>query len=84
MIGDVKAKFTTLAFAMAFHPDSPAVSFDQVSGDGESDAAASGYAGAGAIGAVEAVKHMRQVLGRNADAGIPHADLNYPPLISVR
>src|SRR3972149_2808266 len=52
--------------------DRAAVGLDQFSGDGQPDAAA--RARLGARTTVEALEHVREVLGRDAGAGVEHVE----------
>ena len=53
-----------------------AVRLDQVMGDGQADAAAARGPRTRFVNAVEAVEHVRQMLGRNTDARVGHGDLD--------
>src|SRR5258708_37218118 len=56
----------------AFGADGAAVGEHDVFGDGETEAGAAGFAGAGLVDAVEALEEAGQVLGGNAGAEILH------------
>src|SRR6266545_4596608 len=62
------------AFAVAGGGEVTVVGSGEGAGDGQSDAAAACGAAAGRVGAVEAVEHLRQVLGGDAVAGVGDGD----------
>ena len=48
--------------------------FGEAADDGEAEAGAAGGAVAGGVGSIEAIEHVRQVLGGNAAAGVGDVD----------
>jgi hypothetical protein len=72
-VGAMLIDLETLDKDLRIDPDAPAVGFDQVLGNGQPNATAARDARPRAIRPVEAVEHVRQVLGGDADAGILHA-----------
>src|SRR5450432_2552867 len=54
----------------AFDPDAATVGFDQVFGDGQAQAGAARFAGAGGIDAIETFEDTRLIGLRNADARV--------------
>ena len=63
----------------ALGADGAAVSQHDVFGDGQSQAGAAGFAGAGLVYAVEALEQARQVLGGNARTEILNIELDASP-----
>ena len=61
---------------LASHADIAAMQLDQFLHQREADAAALEGAPAGAFDAAEALEQMRQLFGRDARAGVMHADLS--------
>jgi hypothetical protein len=60
----------------AFGADGAAVGEHDVFGDGEAEAGASGFAGAGFIDAIEAFEQARQMFGGDAGAEILHKEFD--------
>ncbi len=60
----------------AFGADGAAVGEHDVFGDGEAEAGASGFAGAGFVDAIEALEEARKVLGGDAGAEILHEEFH--------
>ena len=71
--GEGEGKFGAVAY-LAFDPESAAVGFDDVLGDGEAEAGAAGFAGAGGVHAIEAFEDAFLIRQRNADAGVGDGD----------
>ena len=58
----------------AFDPEAAAVGFYDVFGDGEAEAGAADFAGAGCVHAIEALEDALLIGERDADAGIGDGD----------
>ena len=72
-VGEAEAEGSA-APGLAFHPDMAALLFDQLFGDGQAEAgAAVGFFTVG-IGLLETLEDVRQLIGRNADAGVAHRE----------
>src|SRR4029077_10625082 len=69
--GNGKMEFRTLAH-FALDPDTPAVNFDKVFGNGEPQSGAADFAGTRHIHPIEAREDAGLVRSRDADAGIRH------------
>ena len=68
----------TRTFAkFAFHPDAPALRFDQVFGDGQTESRAAGLARSRSIDAVKSLKNARLICPRNADASVGHREYHF-------
>jgi hypothetical protein len=74
-------KGAAFSSTLAVHPNSPSMRLNQVFGDGKADTAPAPSAGAGFVHPVEAGKQVGEVLGRNADAGIAHGNLDFSVVV---
>ena len=73
---EARGEMEGAAFAeLAFHPDAPVHGFHQPAGDRQSQARAAEAARGRAIGLGERIKDELQLVGRNADAGIGHREM---------
>lgn len=77
MGGQRKPKTATPSrHTFTFHADLPPLGLDQPFGNGQAQTGTALFAGAGLIGPPEAVKHVGQVGGGDAGAGIGDGDAN--------
>lgn len=68
----------TRAFAkFAFHPDAPALGFDQVFSDSETESCTARLARSRRIDAVKSLKNPRLICPRNADASVGHREYHF-------
>ena len=77
-LGKVKRKVLPRVSSLSARMEPPWAQHD-VLGDGEAEAGASGFAGAGFVDAIEAFEEARQVLGGNAGAEIAHVEFDAAP-----
>ena len=68
----------TRTFAkFAFHPDAPALRFDQMFGDSQTESRPARLARSRRIDAVKSLKNARLIRSRNADARVGHSEYHF-------
>ena len=61
----------------AFHPDAPALCFDQVFGDGQAESGTARFARSRRIDAVKSLKNARLVCPGNANPGVRYREYHF-------
>lgn len=77
-----KAESRALTFAFTFGPDSAVVHLNQPAGEGQSQSGALVLAGQRALHLGKRLEYTVHVIFPQADSGIHHADLHFPPQVA--